>query len=502
MMTKYSQAEHVLAVLDRLFDRSSSTPRQRQLYELVRQLIIVGEIGAGVRLPSSRLIAQELNLSRHTVLSAIEQLVGEGYLVGRHGSGTYVSHHFARDATILTTPPRITSTVGDLSTRGRKLTQSQQSPFRWDDGNPASTGTFRVGMPATDAFPVEQWARAISAAWRANSGRLSYQQPKGHQPLRDCVAAYLHASRGLRCDPEQIVITTGSQSALDLSFRLLIDPGDIVAVEDPGYLGARLAVESAGGVAVAVPVDSQGIRASELADMKQTPKAVFVTPTHQFPTGATMTLERRLQLIDWARRSDSWIIEDDYDSEYRYGGRRFDPLTVLDQSDRAIYVGTFSKVMFPALRIGYLVLPAGLVGSFETAHVASDIHRALLEQAALAIFIEGGNFARHLRRSAALHAERRLVLLHELKDQLAGIVTIEPAIAGLHLLARLPPGVNDIEVCRRALDSGSEPWPLSIHYMAAPQHGLLLGFGGSTPEAIRRGVRDIAQILATPLIAR
>jgi GntR family transcriptional regulator/MocR family aminotransferase len=477
-MTKHSPADYVLAILERRFDRGSSVPRHRQLYDLVRQLIIDGEIGADIRLPSSRLIAQQLALSRHTVSTAIEQLAGEGYLVGRHGSGTYVSRHFGRGSTRLTMPPRITSTVGDLSNRGRLLTQSQQSPFRWDDGGSTSAGAFRIGLPAIDAFPVEQWSRALGAAWRSNSARLSYQQPKGHPPLRDAIAAYLHASRGLRCHPDQIVITSGSQSALDLSFRLLIDPGDSVAVEDPGYLGARLAVESAGGVTTPIPVDENGIVTRELIALEKPPKAVFVTPTHQFPTGATLALERRLELINHARTSRSWIIEDDYDSEFRYGDRRLDPLAVLDQSDRVIYVGTFSKTIFPALRIGYLVLPAGLVSSFETAHVASDIHRPLLEQAALTLFIDSGNFARHLRRTAALHAERRRVLLEELDTDLSGILTVEPVDAGLHLLARL-----------------NEPWPLSIHHMRWPQHGLLLGFGSSEPDTIRRGVRDLATIL-------
>ena len=232
---------------------------------------------------------------------------------------------------------------------------------------------------------------------------------------------------------------------------------------------------------------------SALRDLK--PRIAFVTPTHQFPTGVTMGLNRRLALLQWARDSRAWIFEDDYDSEFRYSGRRFDPLWVLDQGDRVIYAGTFSKVMFPALRLGYLVLPEGLLDSFEAVRVSSDIHRPHLEQVAMAAFMNDGHFARHLRRSAELHAERRQELLGGLAAELAGMLVVEPAESGLHLLARLPSRDDDVRLCAESGKRGIEPWPLSIHHLDNATPGMLLGFGGSDPMAIRKGVQTLANVL-------
>ena len=243
---KYLSADHVMTMLERRFARDSSSSLHQQLNDLVRQLVIDGELPVGARLPSTRVMAERLALSRHTVYAAIEQLSGEGYLVGMRGSGTYVSHHFALDRPGLRTP-KIRSTVADISSRGRSLVEMQRSPFQWDDlSGVSSPPPFRVGLPAIDAFPHREWARALNRAWLSNIGHLGYQQPGGHRALREAICSYLHASRGLRCQPGQIVVTAGSQNGLDLALRLLIDPGELVALEDPGYLGARSAALAAG----------------------------------------------------------------------------------------------------------------------------------------------------------------------------------------------------------------------------------------------------------------
>ncbi|PQP14220.1 PLP-dependent aminotransferase family protein [Rhodococcus opacus] len=488
--------DYVLTMFERRFTREASVSLHRQVYDLVRQPIIDGELPAGTRLPPGRVLSQRLRLSRHTVSSAIEQLSGEGYLVGRVGSGTFVSHHFAAERVDTARPPS-QSTAMELSARGRLLAAMQRSPFRWDDPTaPANNPPpFRVGLPAIDAFPTKEWSRALSHAWNSSATHLGYQGPRGHFPLRSAISDYLYASRGLRCDADQIVITAGSQNGLDLTFRLLVDPGDTVAVEDPGYIGARSAAIAAGARVVGVAVDGKGLVTEDLARQQVTPRVVFVTPTHQFPTGAPMAVDRRLELIEWARANRAWIIEDDYGSEFRYAGRPCDPLSVLDREGCVIYAGTFAKVMFPALRLGYLVLPAGLVDSFEAAHVSTDIHRPHLEQVALSAFMHDGRFARHLRRTGELHAERRQRLLESLSAQLGGLLVVEQAESGLHMLTRLVTGSNDFALSSAAAAKGLDPWPLSIHYQTTPQPGMLLGFGGSTPAVIEQAVQTLAGVL-------
>jgi GntR family transcriptional regulator / MocR family aminotransferase len=489
MLPKYDAA-NILAVIERKLDRKSTQPLYRQLYKLIRDMIVEGELRARARLPSTRSLADGLGLSRHTVSTAVEQLLGEGYLVGRPGSGTYVSGNFAARC-----PERLLAQPGPpqarLSQRGQRLSCAGRSPFNWDLGEVRAG--FPVGMPAVDHFPATQWARVLAQAWRDTArGRLGYQHPLGHAGLRQEIAAYLRASRGLACTGDQVVIAAGSQNSLDLSYRLLADPGDVVAMEDPGYLGARAAASAAGLRIAAVPVDNDGLDVSVLEALEPAPRLVFVTPTHQFPLGVTMSLERRLALVAWARQTGAWILEDDYDSEYRYGGRQLDPLTVLDRAGRVVYIGTFSKVLFPSLRLGYLVLPPGLVDGFEAAHLCSDIHRPVLEQAALARFMGQGHFAQHLRRTRELHAERRTCLLEAARHRLSGLLDVQPAIAGLHLLGRLPEGLDDQAVRDAAAGRGLDVWPLSLHAVNHPGHGLLLGYGGVSPALISSGVTALA----------
>jgi GntR family transcriptional regulator / MocR family aminotransferase len=494
-LTKQGEAT-VFLLIERRFDRSADSPLFRQLYELLRQMIVERELPGGTKLPSTRGLADGLGVSRHTVSTAVERLLSEGYLVGHRGSGTYVSRHFAAQRADRRPAGRAKPGAAALSRRGRDLVSARRSPFSRDEALAAAGRAFQVGLPAIDHFPYARWARVLNGAWKeASAGRLGYQHPLGYQPLRASIASYLRASRGLSCHPEQVVVVAGSQSALELSFRLLTDPHDTVALEDPGYLGARAAATAAGAVAVPVPVDAEGLDVDALTSLTVPPRVVFVTPTHQFPLGVTMSLRRRIALTAWAERTGAWILEDDYDSEYRYGGRPFDPLAVLDQAGRVIYIGTFSKVLFPSLRLGYLVVPAGLVDAFEAAHLCTDIHRPLVEQVALARFMEEGWFAQHLRQTWEIHAERREALLEESCRCLAGLLDVQPASAGLHLVGRLPDGTDDGAVAAAAARRGVDVWPLSLHALADARRGVLLGYGGVPPALIRHGAEQLAQAI-------
>jgi GntR family transcriptional regulator/MocR family aminotransferase len=486
-------------LIERRFDRSADSPLFRQLYELLRHLIVERELRSGTKLPSTRGLAEGLGVSRHTVSTAVEQLLSEGYLVGHRGSGTYVSRHFTPRREDRQAPGRTVPAAAALSRRGDALVSSRRSPFSRDPVPTAAGRAFQVGLPAVDHFPAAGWARVLNGAWKEASARyLGYQHPLGYEPLRASIASYLRASRGLSCRPEQVVVVAGSQSALELSFRLLIDPHDSVALEDPGYLGARAAATAAGALTVPVPVDREGLDVDALESLAVAPRVVFVTPTHQFPLGVTMSLRRRIALAIWAERSGAWILEDDYDSEYRYGGRPFDPLAVLDRAGRVIYIGTFSKTLFPALRLGYLVVPVGLVDPFEAARLSADIHRPMVEQVALARFMAEGRFAQHLRRTREVHAERRAALLEESRRLLGGLLDVEPAAAGLHLVGRLPDGTDDSAVAAAAARRGVDVWPLSLHALADARRGLLLGYGGVPPPLIRRGVEQLARAICEP----
>jgi GntR family transcriptional regulator/MocR family aminotransferase len=484
-----------LLLIQRNFDRTLPGALHAQLYQIVRRLVFDGELPSGTRLPSSRLLADALDLSRHTVSTAIEHLIAEGYLAGRPGSGTYVSGHFAQAGHLRGKAPGRASPV--TSSRGLAIASAPRSPFAQDSSESGLARVFRVGIPAVDVFPEKAWWRAVATALHdVNPGRLGYQEPSGLWALREWVTSYLGASRGLACRPEQVVIVGGSQGALDLCFKVLIDPGDVVAMEDPGYLGARSAALAAGADIEGIPVDDEGLDVGQLRRSRPVPRAVFVTPTHQFPLGVTMSLARRLDLTRWATEAGAWILEDDYDSEYRYGGRLFDPLAVLDRAGRTIYIGTFSKVLFPSLRLGYIVLPPGLIEVFDAAVLSASIHRPVLEQQALVRFMEAGHFSRHLRRTREVHAERRQVLLEQARHRLDGAVEIHAAQAGLHLSGSLPAGADDVALAASAARAGVDIWPVSIHAIKDQRKGLLLGYGGVPVEQIPQGVEQLAMALA------
>jgi GntR family transcriptional regulator/MocR family aminotransferase len=476
-------------------DSRTRAPLHQQLYHALRAAILSGRLPAGMRLPSTRALASDLAVSRNTVLNAFEQLLAEGYVEGKIGSGTYVNPALPDDMLQVgraAPASKATERSRGLSRRGMLLAQTPVT----NAGDPGRTRPFRPGLPAFDVFPFEIWARLAARRWRHPPAELlGYGSPAGYWPLREAIADYLAAARGVRCAAEQVLVVAGSQQGLDLAARVLLDAGDKVWFEDPGYIGARGALLSAGAELVPAPVDAEGLDVASAVARCASARMVYVTPSHQYPLGVTMSLPRRLALLEWAGRAGAWVLEDDYDSEYRYAGRPLPALTGLDTGQRTIYLGTLSKTLFPSLRLGYLVVPPGLVDAFVAAKALVDRHTPLIEQAVLADFIAEGHFARHVRRTRVLYAERQEALVAATRE-LAGLLDVRPAEAGMHLVGWLPRGADDRAVAQRAAAHGVDAPALSAYALLRQQRGgLLLGYAAFDVGQIREGVRRLAAAL-------
>jgi len=479
--------------------RGTALPLYRQIDAAFRQAILDGRLSGGTRIPSSRALAEQLGVSRLTVTNALEQLTAEGYLESRVGSGTKVAFALPNErfagqrlgAQTHSRPQKPTSIV--LSRRGATIAgfTPRRDPQR---GEPRP---FRLGAPALDSFPYAEWVR-LSAACRRHirAAALGYGEPAGYHPLREAIAGYLGPARGVRCTAENVVIVTGAQQAFGSALRLLTDVGDTVWVEDPGYGGVRGAVMAAGARLRPVRVDSEGLTLEADSKHQPRPRLIFVTPSHQFPLGMTMSLTRRLALLRWAARSGASILEDDHGSEYRYTGRPLSALQGLDTDDRVIYVGTFSKVLFPALRLAYAVVPTKLVAGFSAANSLLVGAPPLLEQATVAEFIAQGQFARHIARMRSLYRERQAALIEAATRHLKGLLALEPSEAGMHLVGRLPHGMDDRAVANAAADAGIEVAPLSaLSVQARPAPGLILGFASSPSSELEVASARLATVL-------
>ena len=480
-------------------DRQGKSPLQSQLFEQIREAILSGRLAPGTGLPASRTLATELEVSRNTVLGAFERLLAEGYIEGKTGSGTRVSRVLPED--LLTTRSKAEKNQKNPLLAGKlsRLAGGLERPAFRDRHATPGTRSFRPGLPDLENFPFELWGRLNARFWRhPPHDMLHTGEIGGYRPLRQSIAAYLGAVRGLHCSADQIMITSGAQQALDLISRMIIDPGDKVWVENPGYSGLRATLMAAGGAIHHIPVDQDGL--SVQTGRRKAPDAVLaaVTPSHQFPLGVTMSLARRLELLDWANDANAWILEDDYDSEFRYGGKPLSALQGLDDKGRVIYVGTFSKVLFPSLRLGYVVLPEGLVDAFQNLRSSIDDHPALALQPALHRFFEEGHFASHIRRQRKLYAERQQLLIQALKKHASGLLDIEPHEAGMHLVADINPtcGLTDQEISRRALEAGLEVPALS-KYFEGPERteGLILGYAGLTATEIDDGIKRLVEVV-------
>jgi GntR family transcriptional regulator/MocR family aminotransferase len=487
-----------VAAPDFNLDHASSAPLTRQLYERLRQAILSGHLQAGTRLPSIRGMASQLGISRNTVASAYLQLSAEGYTLGRVGHGTRVAPLLSeRTYSVPASPPaqqtRSTLPADELSERGRVLLQTPFLPRSLLAWEPGASQAFRVGVPALDEFPQQLWARLTARrARRSFPTLLSDWNPAGYRPLREAITTHLRVARGVRCDPEQVIITAGAQGGLDLAARVLLDPGDIVWIEDPGYLGTKGALLGAGARLVPVPVDQEGLDVAAGKARAPHARLAVVTPSHQSPLGVTMSLARRLALLEWAKEQRAWIVEDDYDSEYRFAGRPLAALQGLDSAQRVLYLGTFSKVLFPTLRLGYLIAPPQLVSALLAARRFIDMHVPLLEQAVVADFINEGHFTRHIRRMRLLYAERRAALIVALERTCAGLLEVVAPEVGMHLIGWLPAGVSDQLAARQAAEQGVQAVPLSLACLEPLRRGgLLLGYAAVNEREIEEGVRRL-----------
>ena len=481
-------------------DRSSPEPMYRQLLQLMQQAILTGELGPGTKLPSSRTLAADLSIARNTVLHVYDQLTAEGYVLTTTGSGTYVADT-RPDAAVIHAPgaapppsaagePPLPDAHGGLSMRGRQLIEhAGVSRRQW--------GAFMPGVPDVSEFPSRTWSRLQARLWKeANPELLTYAPGGGYRPLRRALADYLRVARSVKCSPDQVIITTGIHQSIDLAVRLLSDIGDRAWVEEPCYWGVRSVLQATGLTLTPVPVDQEGIDPSA-SDMQQPPRLVLVTPSHQYPLGMVMSLARRRMLLEYARQHRCWIIEDDYDSEFRYGSRPLASLQGLDTAGQVIYVGSFGKTLFPGLRVGYLVAPEPLAESFATASAELYREGQLLQQAVLAEFIAEGHFVSHIRKMRTLYGQRREMLLDAVARRYGDTLQAAGSDAGLHLVTRLPDGVDDRAVAQAALARNIVVRPLSGYYADRERaaSGLLLGYACVPEQEIAPAFATLAEAI-------
>jgi len=463
----------------------------RWLYGALRSSILEGRLHPGARLPATRDLARQYRLSRGTIVNAVEQLKSEGYVQSRMGSGTYVSRILPDDLL------QVAGSAEPLPSRKPRKRPQTISDYAkrvhlFPNYEPRPTRAFRPNLPALDLFPAALWAQV--AARRLRNVSMNFLlgcDPLGYSPLRHAVADYLGTSRGVNCVAEQVAIISGAQEAFDLVARLFLNPGDRVCMENPGYIGAAAVFHSLGARISYVPLDDEGMKLRETTLRRA--RLVYVTPGHQFPLGITMTLPRRLQLLESARKSGTLILEDDYDSEFRYAGRPVPALQGLDRHGLVLFTGSFSKVLFPSLRLGYLVLPPDLLDRASATLSITRRHAPLIEQAILCDFITAGHFGRHLRRMRQIYAERLAVFLHSARQNLTGLLEISGVEAGLQTVGWLQRDVNGESAARAAAKRNVEVIPLSFYTQGnIASTGLQLGFAAVDAKEIRRGVHDLA----------
>ena len=486
-------------ILAEILDDDSDDSLQRRVYARFATAILEGHLRPGNRLPSSRELARTLHVGRNTVMWALEQLTVEGFVEARRGAGTFVSNRLPATGSN-------NGAAGGWRRNGPDAVRVAKRASHYA-AIPASLATpqrpvpFRMNMPAVDAFPVATWLRISKSLL---SGRMSgggtrllgETDAAGYAPLRDAIARYLTISRGVSCTPDQVIVVAGAQQAIDLAVRVLLDPGDAVWCEDPGFPGAVAALKASGAEIVSVPVDEEGMNVGLGERRRPNARVAVVCPSTQFPLGHALSLRRRVQLIEWARRNESWIIEDDYDAEFRYQGRSIRSLQGLDGGRRVIYIGTFSKVLFPGLRLAYLVVPEPLVELFVNARTVAGRHSPTLEQALVERFMTDGHMARQVLRMRKLYAERRQVMIETLSATLGGLMRLAPGDAGLQMLGWLPEDWSDAELAREATEAGLEVAPLSRFAIARRlPPALLLGFGAFTSDEIAQGAGKLATVV-------
>ena len=463
-----------------------------RIQRAIRQLILDGALDVGRPLPASRALAQSLGVSRDTVEAAYSQLHAEGFIDRRVGSGSFVSERAQ------VPPRRGTSQRAKLHRESPRLSQRGAAIFQNGGVREALTPRpFAPGVPETRSFPLQTWERLQRQVLKEHGTlALTHSHPQGVEALRRAIADYVNLERGARATPERILVLTSSQQALSLCATVLLDAGDRVFIEDPAYHGARRAFDAAGLESVPVPLDAQGIRIESLQNAAQPAKAIFLTPSHQFPTGATLALDRRLAIIEWAHRNQAWIIEDDYDSEFHYAGKPTACVQGLDAHDRTIYIGTFTKSMFPGLRIGYMVLPSQLVAPMTVARTLQDGHSASIPQLTLARFMEGGHFGSHVRAMRSVYAERRDALERLVCKHLADFVEPRVPDGGMQMPCVFVRDIPEREAIDTARRAGIDLLGLTpLHASSKHKAGFLMGFAAYAPKELEIAVKKLANVL-------
>ncbi|MBM3573255.1 MAG: PLP-dependent aminotransferase family protein, partial [Alphaproteobacteria bacterium] len=478
-------------------DHRSTRPIGAQLYMALRDMMLSGAIAAGARLPASRTLARDLGLSRTTVIDAYERLIAEGLVESRVGSGSFVS------AVLNAERPQPPPAQGKPRPAHKPdLSRAMDwAVNRFSDRSrlPHVPRAFITALPAFDEFPMAQWARLAAKHWRGSRDEvMGYGPPLGHAGLREAIAGHLRANRGIACEKEQIFITGGAQHAFHLIGSVLLNPADPVWFENPGAIGARNSLVACGAVLVPVPVDKEGLRVDLGLKRSRNFRLVFVTPSHHQPLGSVMSLERRFALLRSAERAGAWIIEDDYDGEFFFRRRPLPTLKSVDRTGLVIYVGTFSKTLFPALRLGFMLVPPSLVDTFAKVSAAFVAGVPTSVQAIVAAFMEEGFFASHVRNMRRVYQERHEALIAAAQSQLGGLLDVERAESGLHTVGYLPRHLSEVAVARDAAARGITVSPIArFSIEPAAVNGLVLGFGGIKPPEIRRGVAVLRGVLET-----
>lgn len=484
---------HIPGALLTLFEQNATVPGalSTRVYRAIRSAILDATLRAGDRLPSTRALAADLSISRSTAEAAYAQLEDEGYLTRGVGSGSFVSTHAALRPGIrnLATTGQLPGLQQAFSIRGRQIA---------DMGgciDARNVCAFSAGLPALKSFPADRWQRLLARHARHDVATwMMYGDQQGLPQLREAIAQYLSLSRGVNCDSDQVIVLTSSQQALGLIATMVLDAGDRIWMEDPGYRGAQTAFSGAGAEIVPVPVDTDGLCIDEAIRMAPHARLAYVTPSHQYPLGMTLSLTRRLQLIEWARNQSAWIVEDDYDSEFHYDSRPIAAIHGLDRYQRVLYLGTFSKVLYPGIRIAYLVVPKAMVSAFVTARSQIDGHTSPLMQAVLADFMHDGHFMAHIRRMRELYRARRDIFMEEMQRHLSGRLVPQPTQGGLQTACLLSDQrLSDKRLANIAALAGIELPLLSRLYLGqARQAGFVMGFSALTPAQIRDGMQTLA----------
>jgi GntR family transcriptional regulator / MocR family aminotransferase len=479
---------------------NSGLPLYRQIYDTIRRAILDGKFYPGRPLPASRFLAKQLGVARMTVINAYDLLIAEGYIESRKGSGTFVAAHLPEEF-LNADKPQKTKKI-EIIKRNLKLSRfgnyllNQEVTFmrRYTVSQPIP---FRHGIPAIDEFPVDIWSKILQKQLKSASFKIfSYGDVKGFEPLREAISLHLSSTRGVNCTAEQIIITSGTQQTLDLIGNVFLSKNEEVCLEDPSYFGARDIFSAIVAKLVPVSIDAEGFNVEEAKRKSRNPRLIYVTPSHQYPLGVTMSLTRRMNLLEWAKEIESFIIEDDYDSEYRYEGRPLASLQGLDRNGWVIYIGTFSKTVFPALRLGFLVAPKDLIDIFASAKALRDWHCPQIDQAVLAEFISEGHFAKHIRKMRGIYQKRQQILLDEAEKHLKGLLEVTPAKSGMHLIGWLPEGIDDKQFLQLGLENNLHLIPISASCINQKlRGGIFLGYTAFDEFQIKDGVLRLKDVL-------